>query len=433
MTASRGPVNDALWREAQELLPGGVNSPVRAFRAVGGSPVFFDRGEGPYLFDVDGKRYIDLVGSWGPLILGHAHPRIVAAATKAIQTGSSFGAPSAGEVELARRVLAMVPSMEQVRFVNSGTEAVMSAIRLARAATGRDVIVKFDGCYHGHGDSLLVAAGSGALTLGIPDSPGVPAALAKLTAVLPYNDLEAVQKFFAERGAEVACILVEPIAANMGVVPPRLGFLEGLRAVCDRHGALLIFDEVMTGFRVAPGGAQELYGVKPDLTTLSKILGGGLPSGAYGGRRDLMQKIAPAGPVYQAGTLSGNPAAMAAGAAQLAVLAETKPWPALEAKGARLAAGLAAACAEAGVPATVTRVGSMGTLFFLDGEASDFAAVKRSDVTRFGRFHAAMLERGVYLPPSQFEAWFLSTAHTDAVIDEVIAAARGALATLVAA
>ncbi len=433
MSDARGPVNEALWREAQELLPGGVNSPVRAFRAVGGSPIFFDRGEGPYLFDVDGRRSIDLVGSWGPLILGHAHPRIVAAATRAIERGSSFGAPSPGEVDLARRVLAMVPSMEQVRFVNSGTEAVMSAIRLARAATGRDVIAKFEGCYHGHADSLLVAAGSGALTLGIPDSPGVPKALAALTAVLPYNDLAAAQEFFAARGGEVACLIIEPIAANMGVVPPRLGFLEGLRALCDRHGVLLIFDEVMTGFRVAAGGAQELYGVRPDVTTLSKILGGGFPSGAYGGSRALMQQVAPAGPVYQAGTLSGNPVAMAAGAAQLAVLAETKPWPALEAKGARLAAGLAAACSEVGVDATVTRVGSMGTLFFLAGEAGDFAAVKRADTARFGRFHAAMLERGVYLPPSQFEAWFLSTAHDDAVLDEVIAAARGALASLAAA
>jgi glutamate-1-semialdehyde 2,1-aminomutase len=358
------------------------------------------------------------------LILGHAHPNVVQAATRAIENGSTFGAPSPPELDLARRVIAMVPSLEQVRFVNSGTEAVMSAIRLARAATGRDVIVKFDGCYHGHGDSLLVAAGSGALTLGVPDSPGVPKALAALTAVLPYNDAPAVEKFFAERGREVACVIVEPVAANMGVVPPRLGFLETLRRVCDASGALLIFDEVMTGFRVAPGGAQELYGVKPDLTTLSKILGGGFPSGAYGGRRDLMARISPSGPVYQAGTLSGNPAAMAAGAATLKTLTDTNPWESLDAKGAKLEQGLADAFRAAGIPLTVTRVGSMGTAFFLDGEASDFAAVKRSDTARFGRYHGLMLERGVYLPPSQFEAWFLSTAHDDAAIDHVLAAAR---------
>ncbi|MEO6463718.1 MAG: glutamate-1-semialdehyde 2,1-aminomutase, partial [Candidatus Eisenbacteria bacterium] len=379
--------NAALWTEALEMFPGGVNSPVRAFRAVGGTPLFFERGEGPYLFDVEGKRYVDLVGSWGPLILGHAHHEVVSAVSAAVAGGSSFGAPGPREIDLGRRVIRLVPSIEQVRFVNSGTEAVMSAIRLARAATGRDVIVKFEGGYHGHTDSLLVAAGSGALTFGVPDSPGVPAALAALTAVLPYNDVAAAEALFAARGAEIACVLVEPVAANMGVVPPRPGFLEGLRALCDRHGALLVFDEVMTGFRVAPGGAQELYGVRPDLTTLSKILGGGFASGAYGGRRDLMQRIAPAGPVYQAGTLSGNPVAMAAGIATLGVLETTRPWAALEAKGTRLAQGLAAACQEAGVPATVTRVGSMGTLFFLAGEASDFAAVKRADTVRFGRFH----------------------------------------------
>ncbi len=419
-----------LWREALELLPGGVNSPVRAFKAVGGTPVWFERGEGAYLVDVDGKRYVDLVGSWGPLILGHAHPAVVEAATRAMKGGSTFGAPSPPELDLARRVVAMVPSIEQVRFVNSGTEAVMSAIRLARAATGRDVIIKFEGCYHGHADSLLVAAGSGALTLGIPDSPGVPAALAALTAVLPYNDSAAVIEFFARRGSEVACVLVEPIAANMGVVKPRAGFLETLRRVCDQSGALLVMDEVMTGFRVAPGGAQELYGIRPDLTTLSKILGGGFPSGAYGGSRDLMGRIAPSGPVYQAGTLSGNPVAMAAGAATLAVLEQTRPWDQLEQKGARLEQGLNAAFREAGVPMTLTRVGSMGTAFFLEGPAGDFAAVKRADTARFGHFHRAMLERGVYLPPSQFEAFFLSTAHDDAAIDHVLEAARASAPAL---
>ena len=420
--------SDELWKEAQERLVGGVNSPVRAFKAVGGTPVWFARGEGAYLTDVDGKRYVDLVGSWGPLILGHAHPAVVAEVTKAVRDGASFGAPGPRELELARLVSAMMPSIEMVRFVNSGTEAVMSAIRLARAATGRDVIVKFEGGYHGHADSLLVAAGSGAMTLGIPDSPGVPAALAALTAVLPYNDTPAVEAWFAENGTKVACVLVEPIAANMGVVPPRLGFLEALRRVCDKSGALLIFDEVMTSFRVARGGAQELYGVKPDLTTMSKVLGGGFASGAYGGRRDLMSRVAPSGPVYQAGTLSGNPVAMAAGTATLGELERTKPWAELDRRGGKLEQGLADALQGA---VTLTRVGSMGTAFFLQGEASDYAAVKHADTAAFARFHRAMLERGVYLPPSQFEAWFLSTAHDDAAIDHVIGAAREAAPALV--
>ena len=420
--------SDELWQEAQQRLVGGVNSPVRAFKAVGGTPVWFARGEGAYLVDVDGRRYVDLVGSWGPLILGHAHPAVVSEVTKAVKDGSSFGAPGPRELELARLVEAMMPSIEVVRFVNSGTEAVMSAIRLARAATGRDVIVKFEGGYHGHADSLLVAAGSGAMTLGIPDSPGVPAALAALTAVLPYNDIPAVEAWFAQNGSKVACVLVEPVAANMGVVPPRLGFLETLRRVCDQHGALLILDEVMTGFRVARGGAQELYGIRPDLTTLSKVLGGGFASGAYGGRRDLMSRVAPSGPVYQAGTLSGNPVAMAAGLATLGELEKTKPWDELDRKGARLEQGLADAFEGA---VTTTRVGSMGTAFFLQGEASDYAAVKRADTAAFARFHRAMLERGVYLPPSQFEAWFLSTAHDDAAIDLVLGAAREAAPALV--
>ncbi|MGH7727069.1 MAG: glutamate-1-semialdehyde 2,1-aminomutase [Candidatus Eiseniibacteriota bacterium] len=431
--AGAGPKSAALWRDAIELLPGGVDSPVRAFRAVGGHPVFFEHGEGAYLVDVDGRRYVDLVGSWGSLLLGHAHPVVVEAVSRAVKHGSSFGAPSPLEVELARLVVDLVPGIEQVRFVSSGTEAVMSALRLARAATGRDLVVKFEGSYHGCADSMLVAAGSGALTLGIPDSPGVPAALAALTAVLPYNDADAVEKFFDARGSEVACVIVEPIAANMGVVPPRLGFLEALRAQCDHHGALLVFDEVMTAFRVAPGGAQELYDVTPDLTTTSKVLGGGFPSGAYGGRRDLMQKIAPAGPVYQAGTLNGNPVAMAAGLATLEEIVRRKPWETLEARGATLERGLAGAFSAAGVPVTLTRVGSMGTAFFLEGEASDFAAVKRSDTARFARFHRAMLERGVYLPPSQFEAFFVSTEHDDAVIEQVIEAARDAAREVLAA
>ena len=416
----------ALWDEARGLFPGGVNSPVRAFRAVGGEPVFFERGEGAYLYDVDGSRYVDLVGSWGPLILGHAHPAVVAAARAAVEKGSSFGAPSPYEVELGRRVRAAFPSMERLRFVSSGTEAAMSALRLARAATARDLIVKFEGGYHGHADALLVAAGSGATTFGVPTSPGVPAVVAEQTVVLPYNDLGAVDRLFAARGRDIAAVIVEPIAGNMGVVPPRLGFLDRLRLRTEESGALLIFDEVMTGFRVALGGAQELYGIRPDLTILSKILGAGFPVGAYGGRVDLMRQIAPEGPVYQAGTLSGNPVAMAAGAAQLDELGRPGVYGRLEAAGARLAEGFASALADAGVPAYVARVGSMGTVFFHAGEVGDYAAATRSDTAAYARWFRAMLDRGVYLPPSQFEAWFVSTAHTDDVIDQVLAAAREA-------
>jgi glutamate-1-semialdehyde 2,1-aminomutase len=416
----------ALWDEARALFPGGVNSPVRAFRAVGGEPVFFERGEGPYLYDADGSRYVDLVGSWGPLILGHAPSRVVAAAKTAIEKGSSFGAPSAYEVELGKLVQRAIPSMERLRFVSSGTEAAMSALRLARAATRRDLIVKFEGCYHGHADGLLVAAGSGATTLGVPTSPGVPAAVAAQTVVLPFNDLTAIDRLFASRGDEIAAVIVEPIAGNMGVVPPRLGFLDRLRLRTEEHGAVLIFDEVMTGFRVAFGGAQELYGMRPDLTILSKILGGGFPVGAYGGRADLMRQIAPEGPVYQAGTLSGNPVAMAAGAAQLTELSKPGVYERLEAAGARLAEGLAHALGAAGVPHHVARVGSMGTVFFHQGEVPDYATATRSDTGAYARWFQAMLARGVYLPPSQFEAWFVSTTHHDDVIDEVIAAAREA-------
>jgi glutamate-1-semialdehyde 2,1-aminomutase len=416
----------ALWEEARNLFPGGVNSPVRAFRAVGGEPLFFERGEGPCLYDVDGRRYVDLVGSWGPLILGHAPARVVAAARAALEKGSSFGAPSPYEVELGKLVQRAMPSMERLRFVSSGTEAAMSALRLARAATGRDLVVKFEGCYHGHADGLLVAAGSGATTLGVPTSPGVPAAVAAQTVVLPFNDLAAIDRLFAARGGEIAAVIVEPIAGNMGVVPPRLGFLDRLRLRTEEHGALLIFDEVMTGFRVAFGGAQALYGMRPDLTILSKILGGGFPVGAYGGRADLMRRIAPEGPVYQAGTLSGNPVAMAAGAAQLTELARYGVYERLEAAGAKLAEGFAQALAAAGVAHYVARVGSMGTVFFHHGEVPDYATATGSDTGAYARWFQAMLARGVYLPPSQFEAWFVSAAHTDEVIDEVIAAAREA-------
>ncbi|HEV8479304.1 MAG TPA: glutamate-1-semialdehyde 2,1-aminomutase [Candidatus Eisenbacteria bacterium] len=428
MSASRTQASKsrALWEEARALFPGGVNSPVRAFRAVGGEPVFFERGEGPYLFDADGKRYVDLVGSWGPLILGHAPAPVVAAARAALEKGSSFGAPSAYEVELGKLVQRAFPSMERLRFVSSGTEAAMSALRLARAATKRDLIVKFEGCYHGHADGLLVAAGSGATTLGVPTSPGVPAAVAQQTAVLPFNDLAAVDRLFAERGRDIAAVIVEPIAGNMGVVPPRLGFLDRLRARTEEHAALLVFDEVMTGFRVAWGGAQQLYGMRPDLTILSKILGGGFPVGAYGGRADLMRQIAPEGPVYQAGTLSGNPVAMAAGAAQLSELSRPGVYERLENASARLAEGFAHALAAQGVPHYVARVGSMGTVFFHAGEVPDYATATGSDTAAYARWFRAMLERGVYLPPSQFEAWFVSTAHTELVIDEVIAAAREA-------
>jgi glutamate-1-semialdehyde 2,1-aminomutase len=403
-----------------------VNSPVRAFRAVGAEPLFVARGEGPYLEDADGRRYIDLVGSWGPLILGHAHPAVVAAARQALEKGSSFGAPSEYEVALGRRVREALPSMERLRFVSSGTEAVMSALRLARAYTQRSLIVKFEGCYHGHADSMLVAAGSGATTLGVPNSPGVPAELAALTLTLPYNDLEALDRTLRERGREIAAVIVEPVAGNMGVVPPRFGFLEQLRRRTDENGVLLVFDEVMTGFRVAWGGAQSIYDLKPDLTVLSKILGGGFPVGAYGGRADIMRLIAPEGPVYQAGTLSGNPVAMAAGAAQLAELSRPGVYEALDDAGARVGAGFLAALREAGVPAYLARVGSMATIFFHAGEVPDYAHATRSDTRAYGRWFRAMLARGVYLPPSQFEAFFISTAHSGAVIDEVLAAAREA-------
>ncbi|HEX5505252.1 MAG TPA: glutamate-1-semialdehyde 2,1-aminomutase [Thermomicrobiales bacterium] len=417
----------ALFAEAQRYLPGGVDSPVRAFRAVGGTPRFIERAAGARVWDADGNEYLDYVGSWGPLIAGHAQPEVVAAVREAAGRGTSYGAPTASEIELARMVVEAYPAIELVRFVSSGTEAVMSALRVARGATGRERVVKFDGCYHGHSDALLVQAGSGPLTLGQADSAGVPAAFAAATLSLPYNDLAAVRAAFAEHPGEIAAVIVEPVAGNMGVVPPAPGFLEGLREVTHEAGALLIFDEVITGFRVAYGGAQERYGVRADLTCLGKIIGGGLPVGAYGGRRDLMELVAPLGPVYQAGTLSGNPLAMAAGIATLRLLRRPGVYAELEEQGAVLGDGLVAAARAAGVPAHGTRVGSMLSLFFTAEPVADYAGAKRSDTARFARYHAGMLARGVYLAPSQFEATFVSTAHTAADLRATLDAARAAL------
>jgi glutamate-1-semialdehyde 2,1-aminomutase len=409
--------SEAFFQRAQELIPGGVNSPVRAFRSVGGNPLFIAQGQGSHIFDVDGNEYIDYVGSWGPLLLGHRHPEIVAALEGALEIGTSFGAPTAQEIDLAEAICAAVPSIQMVRLVNSGTEATMSAIRLARGYTGRDVIVKFDGCYHGHVDSLLVQAGSGLATLGIADTRGVPQAFCDTTISVPYNSVNAVERAFEAHRSQIAAVIVEPVAGNMGVVPPAPGFLEALREITRREGALLIFDEVMTGFRVAFGGAQRLYNVYPDLTTLGKVIGGGLPVGAYGGRKDIMQLIAPAGPVYQAGTLSGNPLAVAAGLAMLKHLkAHPEVYVELEAHAAEL-------CAAAPAGITVNRVGSMFTCFFTDQPVTDYESAKRSDTARFGRFFRAMLERGVYLAPSQFEAAFVSAAHSDDDIRRTIAAA----------
>ncbi|HXH84770.1 MAG TPA: glutamate-1-semialdehyde 2,1-aminomutase [Candidatus Tectomicrobia bacterium] len=420
--------SERLLERAVRVIPGGVNSPVRAFRAVGGRPPFVARGEGARVWDVDGRAYVDYVGSWGPLILGHAAPPVVEAIMATAPRGTSFGAPTAAEVELAETIARAVPSMEMVRLVSSGTEAAMSAIRLARAATGRDLLVKFDGGYHGHADSLLVRAGSGGATFGIPDSGGVPAALAALTLTVPFNDLDAVRDVFRARGDEIAAVIVEPVAGNMGVVPPAPGFLEGLREVTRARGALLIFDEVITGFRVAYGGAQERYGVAPDLTCLGKIIGGGLPVGAYGGSRRLMERVAPLGPVYQAGTLSGNPLAVAAGLATLRALAGRAAYARLEAMGARLERALADAAAKAGLPATVNRVGSMLTAFFCEGPVRSYADAYRADTARYARFFQAMLARGVALAPSQFEAAFVSLAHGDAELEFTARAALEAMA-----
>ncbi|HEU5438621.1 MAG TPA: glutamate-1-semialdehyde 2,1-aminomutase [Ktedonobacterales bacterium] len=430
MTTDR---SDALFARAKQLIPGGVNSPVRAFNAVGGTPRFIARGEGPYLFDVDGNRYIDYVLSWGPLIFGHADPRVVAAVSRAAESGTSFGAPTEAEVRLAELVIAALPSMDLVRFVNSGTEATMSALRLARAYTGRTKILKFAGGYHGHADMLLVAAGSGALTLGTPNSPGVPEAAVAETLVAPYNDLAAVHQLFGQFPDQIAAVIVEPVAGNMGCVPPVAEFLPGLRQLTQAHGTLLIFDEVMTGFRVAYGGAQALYGISPDLTCLGKIVGGGLPAAAYGGRREIMEMVAPAGPVYQAGTLSGNPLAMCAGIAQLEALQEPGTYERLEQLGATLAEGLGAAARAVGVPLYQTRVGSMFGAFFTPGPVTDESTAKQSDIKAFATFFHAMLERGVYLAPSQFEAGFLSLAHTDDAIARTITAARESFSIVAAA
>jgi glutamate-1-semialdehyde 2,1-aminomutase len=410
--------SEASFARAQKIIPGGVNSPVRAFRGVGGTPRFIDRGEGSRIFDVDGNAYIDYVGSWGPLLLGHRAPAVIEALRSVLASGTSFGAPTDREVELAELIRSAVPSMEMVRLVNSGTEATMSALRLARGFTGRDLTVKFEGCYHGHVDSLLVKAGSGLATLGIADAAGVPKAFAETTIVVPFNSIQAIEQVFAERGADIAAVIVEPIVGNMGCVPPAPGFLEALRRLTTQHGALLILDEVMTGFRVALGGAQSLYGIRPDLSTFGKIIGGGLPLAAYGGRADVMAKVAPLGPVYQAGTLSGNPLAVAAGLAMLRELtAHPEIYATLEARSAQLTAWC-----PPGV--TINRIGSMFTFFFTNAAVTDWDSAKACDTARFGRFFHHLLERGVYIAPSQFEAGFVSAAHSEADIAQTVAAAR---------
>ena len=403
-----------LFAQAQQVIPGGVNSPVRAFKGVGGTPVYFDHAQGAYVWDSEGKRYIDYVGSWGPMILGHAHPAVIEAVKQSAEKGLSFGAPTEIETVMAQKVCDLLPSIDMVRMVSSGTEATMSALRLARGYTGRDKIVKFEGCYHGHSDSLLVKAGSGALTLGVPSSPGVPAALAADTITLSYNDSEQVKQTFADIGEQIACIIVEPVAGNMNCIPPEPGFLETLRAVCDQYGSVLIFDEVMTGFRVSLQGAQGLYGIKPDLTTLGKIIGGGLPVGAFGGSRKIMEYLAPLGPVYQAGTLSGCPVAMAAGLKTLELIAQPGFYDSLTAKTTHLLQGLQTAADQAGIPFTTNQVGGMFGLFFSQEKSiSRFSQVMACDVERFKQFFHAMLDKGVYLAPSAFEAGFVSAAHTD--------------------
>ena len=428
-TTRRREKSAALYARAVASIPGGVNSPVRAFGGVGGSPLFMERGDGPHLFDVDGNRYLDCVGSWGPLILGHARPEILAAVHEAMGRGTTFGASTEAEVAFAEEIIAAVPGVEKVRLVSSGTEAAMSFLRVARGFTGRARIVKFEGCYHGHSDALLSHAGSGIATLGLPDSAGVPPAMTADTLTLPFNNLAAVEELFAQAGETIAAVALEPVVGNMGCVPPAPGFLEGLREITRRYGALLLFDEVMTGFRLAYGGAQARFGVTPDLTALGKIVGGGLPLAAYGGRADIMDVVAPIGPVYQAGTLSGNPLAVAAGRAMLRLLRDDPPYAYLETQTTRLAQSIREAARDAGVPVTVNQVGSMFTVFFTDQPVTDYTTAKTSDTARYGRFFWEMIERGVYLPPSQFEAAFIPAAFTPDDFDTIIEAARQSLAT----
>jgi len=419
-----------LFSQARQVIPGGVNSPVRAFKSVGRDPVFVARAGGCQIFDVDGKSYIDYVGSWGPMILGHAHPEVIAAIKDAADRGTSFGAPTENEVLLAQKIVQGVPSVEMVRLVNSGTEAVMSAIRVARAYTGKDKILKMAGCYHGHDNSMLVKAGSGAITLGIPDSPGVPAALAQLTLTVPYNDLAAVEQVLRKEAGQIACLIVEPVAGNMGVIPPAPGYLQGLRDLTSQYGVLLIFDEVITGFRLAFGGAQSVYGVIPDMTCLGKIIGGGLPVGAYGGKRQIMEIVAPSGPVYQAGTLSGNPLAVAAGLKTLELLEDDAVYAHIDQITGQLCRGLQDQLQEFRIPCQLNRVGSLFTLFFTQKKVTDYDSAKSADTERFSRYFRVMLEEGIYLPPSQFEALFVSIAHTEREVEKTLEASERALHSL---